>query len=182
MKLWPNNDNFAALLLVQTRNIAVTEVRYSRFSGFIRLTKFRLGALVVFSALITYLTVAEDIQWQHLLALGVGGFLVTGAANGFNQVIERDLDLLMERTKERPLPTKVLGTREALVFCALSGIAGTVVLWTLTNPLSGILGFLSIVLYALLYTPLKQRTPFAVFVGAFPGALPTLIGAVAATP
>jgi protoheme IX farnesyltransferase len=162
-------------------NIVVKEENYSRFSGFIRLTKFRLGALVVFSALITYFTIASHVDWIKVLALAVGGFLVTGAANGFNQIIEKDLDRLMERTKTRPLPLQVLGTGEAMVFCAIAGIGGTIILWIYTNPLAGILGFISIVLYALLYTPLKQRTPFAVFVGAFPGALPTLIGGVAAT-
>ncbi len=175
-----NNDNFA-FFLGSAGDIVVAEASYSRISGFIRLTKFRLGALVVFSALVTYVTVAESIQWQQLLALGIGGFLVTGAANGFNQIIEKDLDILMDRTRQRPLPQQVIGSNEALIFCALSGIAGTVVLWVFTNPLCGILGFVSIVLYALLYTPLKQRTPFAVFVGAFPGALPTLIGGVATT-
>ena len=176
-----NNDTFAAFLEGSAPHIVVTEAKYSRTGGFLRLTKFRLGALVVFSALVTYLTVAEDPSWKQLLALGIGGFLVTSAANGFNQIIEKDLDVLMERTKQRPLPTGVLGTTEALLFCALLGVSGTVVLWVFTNPLSGILGFISIVLYALLYTPLKQRTPFAVFVGAFPGALPTLIGGVAST-
>ena len=154
---------------------------YSRLTGFIKLTKFRLGALVVFSALITYITVAGTVNWQTLLALGIGGFLVTSAANGFNQIIEKDLDKMMERTRLRPMPTEVLNVPEALIFCTLMGITGTVLLWTFTNPLCGILGFISIVLYALVYTPLKQVTPVSVFVGAFPGAIPTLIGGVAAT-
>ncbi len=154
---------------------------YSKFSGFLKLTKFRLGGLVVFSAVITYLTVVTNIDWKQLLALSLGGFLVTSAANGFNQVIEKDLDKLMERTKNRPMPTEVLSTTEAIVFCALAGIAGTILLWIYTNPLCGILGFVSIILYALAYTPLKRKTPFSVFVGAFPGALPTMIGGVAAT-
>jgi heme o synthase len=156
-------------------------VTYSKFSAFLQLTKFRLGSLVVFSAVITYLTVAEKIDWKQLTALCIGGFLVTSAANGFNQIIEKDLDKLMDRTKDRPMPTNSLNNLEALVFCALLGIGGTVLLWTYTNALSGILGFISIVLYALAYTPLKRITPFAVLVGAFPGAIPTLIGAVAAT-
>ncbi len=156
-------------------------VTYSKFSAFLQLTKFRLGSLVVFSAVITYLTVAEKIDWKQLTALCIGGFLVTSAANGFNQIIEKDLDKLMDRTKNRPMPTNSLNNFEALVFCALLGIGGTVLLWTYTNALSGILGFISIVLYALVYTPLKRVTPFSVFVGAFPGAIPTLIGAVAAT-
>lgn len=154
---------------------------YSKFYGFLKLTKFGLGGLVVFSAVITYFTVAETIQWTQLLALGVGGFLITSAANGFNQIIEKDLDKLMDRTRQRPMPTEVLTPAEAFIFCTISGITGTVLLWVYTNPLSGILGFISMVLYALVYTPLKRKTPFAVFVGAFPGALPTLIGGVAST-
>lgn len=154
---------------------------YSKISGYAKLTKFRLGSLVVFSALITYFTVAETIVWTQVLALGIGGFFVTSAANGFNQIIEKDLDHLMERTKLRPMPTETLSHREALVFCSLLGIGGTILLWVFTNPLSGLLGFVSIVLYALAYTPLKRKTPFSVLVGAFPGALPTLIGGVAAS-
>lgn len=146
-----------------------------------QLTKFRLGSLVVFSALITYLTVAETYHWQQILALCIGGFFITSAANGFNQIIEKDLDKLMERTKNRPMPLNALSNSEALTFCAVIGVGGTVMLWVYTNPLSGILGFISIILYALVYTPLKRITPFSVFIGAFPGALPTLIGSVAAT-
>jgi protoheme IX farnesyltransferase len=162
-------------------NILTGARAYSKFSGFVKLTKFRLGALVVFSAVITYFTVTPLVEWLPLLALSVGGFLVTSAANGFNQIIEKDLDKLMERTKNRPMPTEVLTLNEALIFCTVSGISGTILLWVYTNPLCGILGFISIVLYALAYTPLKRKTPFSVFVGAFPGALPTLIGGVAAS-
>lgn len=153
----------------------------SKVLGYLKLTKFRLGSLVVFSAVITYLTVAEEIISLQLLALSLGGFLITSAANGFNQIIEKDLDKLMERTRLRPMPTGVLSSAEAFVFCTVCGICGTVLLWIYTNPLCGILGFVSIILYALVYTPLKRITPLSVFVGAFPGALPTLIGAVAAT-
>lgn len=154
---------------------------YSKLSGYLKLTKFRLGSLVVFSALITYFTIAEVIVWSQVMALGIGGFLVTSAANGFNQIIEKDLDHLMERTRLRPMPTEVLNFKEAIIFCSIMGISGTILLWVFTNPLSGLLGFISIVLYALAYTPLKRKTPFSVFVGAFPGALPTLIGGVAAS-
>lgn len=87
----------------------------------------------------------------------------------------------MERTKNRPLPLQKLTVRESFLFCLLLGTGGTVLLWLFTNPLSALLGIISILLYALAYTPLKRITPFCVFVGAFPGALPTLIGAVAAT-
>lgn len=153
----------------------------AKVTGYLKLTKFRLGSLVVFSAIITYLTVAEEINSLQLLALGLGGFLVTSAANGFNQIIEKDLDKLMDRTRKRPMPTGILNSTEAFIFCTICGISGTILLWVYTNPLCGILGFVSIILYALVYTPLKRITPLSVFVGAFPGALPTLIGAVAAT-
>lgn len=159
----------------------IQAVPYSKLRGFIKLTKFRLGSLVVFSALVTYLTVCPSVNWVQLLALCLGGMLVTSAANGFNQIIEKDLDKLMDRTHLRPMPTGVLTVTEALIFCGICGIGGTMLLWVYTNPLSGILGFVSIILYALVYTPLKRVTPLSVFVGAFPGALPTLIGATAAT-
>lgn len=164
-----------------TTDIQTNPVSTSKFSAFLQLTKFRLGSLVVFSAVITYLTVVDHVDWKQLTALCVGGVLVTSAANGFNQIIEKDLDKLMDRTKNRPMPTSALSVAEAMIFCAILGVAGTILLWVYTNALSGILGFVSIVLYALVYTPLKRITPFSVFVGAFPGAIPTLIGAVAAT-
>lgn len=168
--------------LTTTRQDIKTETAdYSKFQAFIKLTKFRLASLVVFSAVVTYFTVAEEFNYLEILALSVGGFFVTGAANGYNQVIEKDLDKLMDRTKNRPMPIKKLSSVESLIFCTSLGIAGILLLWFFANPLSSILGLISIILYALVYTPLKRKTPFSVFAGAFPGALPTLIGAVAAT-
>lgn len=160
-----------------TQTLAVS---YSKAQGFIKLTKFRLSFLVVFSAVISYLTVAEVYSWQKIVAIVLGGFLVTAAANGFNQVIERELDKLMTRTSQRPLPLGILSPAEALVFCTICALAGIFILSFYTNMLSGLLGALSVILYAGVYTPLKRVTPFSVFVGAFPGAIPTLIGAVAA--
>ena len=165
-----------------TQHIANQEtINYSKVQSLFKLTKFTLSALVVFSAIITYFTVAESYSWQRIMAICLGGFLVTSSANGFNQIIERNLDKLMNRTRLRPLPTGNLSVTEAFVFCTVCGITGTALLWIFTNPLSAIVGFISILLYALVYTPLKRKTPFSVFVGAFPGAFPTLIGAVAAT-
>ena len=154
---------------------------YSKAKSFFKLTKFTLSALVVFSAIITFFTVTETYNWTQVVAICLGGFLVTAAANGFNQIIEKDLDKLMNRTRLRPIPTGNLSANEAFIFCSIIGLIGTVMLWVFTNPLCGIIGFVSIVLYALVYTPLKRVTPFSVFVGAIPGALPTLIGAIAGT-
>ena len=111
----------------------------------------------------------------------IGGTLVTGSANGFNQIIERNLDGLMKRTMSRPLPTSRLSANEATIFCFILLFLGVGMLWIFNNPLSGILGLLSTILYALFYTPLKRVTPLSVFVGAIPGAMPPLIGAVAST-
>ncbi|MBK9283963.1 MAG: protoheme IX farnesyltransferase [Sphingobacteriaceae bacterium] len=162
-------------------NIPEKDSNYSKFLGYVKLTKVRLSALVVFSALITYLTIAAPFNWHTLLVLAIGGFLVTGSANGFNQIIERDLDKKMNRTMNRPLPLNIISSTPALIFCIIIGIIGTFLLGYFINPLSGLIGFLSILLYTLFYTPLKRKTPLSVFVGAFPGALPTLIGGIAAT-
>lgn len=168
---------------MQTDSHTATEgaISYSKLKSFFKLTKFTLSALVVFSAIITFFTVAEEFTWKQVFAICIGGFFVTAAANGFNQIIEKDLDKLMNRTRLRPIPTGNLSVKQALLFCALIGIAGTILLWIFTNPLSGIIGFISMIMYALIYTPLKRITPFSVFIGAIPGALPTLIGAIAAT-
>jgi protoheme IX farnesyltransferase len=168
---------------LQNESHTATEetITYSKVKVFFKLTKFTLSALVVFSAIITFFTVADSFTWTQVFAICVGGFLVTAAANGFNQIIEKDLDKLMNRTKQRPIPTGNLTVGTALLVCGIFGVIGTILLWVFTNPLSGIIGFISIILYALVYTPMKRRTPFSVFIGAIPGALPTLIGAIAAT-
>jgi len=152
-------------------------------------TKMRLASLVVFSAFITYVTAVYFysrnydptivLDWAKVGWLSLGGFLVTAGSNGFNQIIEKDLDKLMSRTCNRPLPTgrMTLGTAWTIaIFC---GISGTVILWCFLNPLTGILGLASLISYSVIYTPLKQKTSWAVFVGAFPGAAPPLIGWVA---
>jgi protoheme IX farnesyltransferase len=111
----------------------------------------------------------------------VGGFLVTGASNIINQIIEVDLDKLMQRTAARPLPSGRLSIMEAVIFASIIGFIGLFLLFTFINLLTALFTFLSLVLYAFVYTPLKRVGPVAVFVGAFPGALPPLIGWVAAT-
>jgi heme o synthase len=150
----------------------------------IKLVKFRLTFLVVFSASITFLIgsrIHGHIDWINWAKLIIGGFLITGAANGFNEIIEKDLDRLMTRTADRPLPSGRMNNGQALVISVLMGIFGTYLLGSL-NLLTGFLSVFAIILYAFVYTPLKQRSPISVFVGAIPGALPPLIGYVAAHP
>ena len=158
------------------------------FSDFSKLIKFRLTFLVVFSASVTFLIgskiqidrgIAPGINWTNWLILIVGGFLVTASANCFNEIIEKDLDKLMSRTKDRPMPAGRMTTGQGLVLGLIMGMAGTSLLVKL-NPETGLLSVFSILLYAFAYTPLKRKSPIAVFVGAIPGALPPLIGYIAA--
>ncbi len=143
--------------------------------------KLRLASLVVLSSVICYGLAATEFSLGIMAALIVGGTLLTGASNGFNEIIERDLDALMDRTKNRPLPTSKMSVTEAFVLASGFGILGIGILGYFINPMSGILGLIALFLYAVVYTPLKRKTPFAVFVGAFPGSIPTMLGCVAAT-
>jgi protoheme IX farnesyltransferase len=164
-----------------------------KMSDFSKLIKFRLTFLVVFSASISFIIAAKangnntwgalysSTMWINWLKLVAGGFLVTAAANCFNEVIEVDLDKLMKRTMDRPMPAGRMTTGQGLVLGLGMGMAGTYILGTL-NILTGLLSVLSILLYAFAYTPLKRKSPVAVFVGAIPGAFPALIGYVAGQP
>ncbi|MBC7757390.1 MAG: protoheme IX farnesyltransferase [Phormidesmis sp. FL-bin-119] len=151
-------------------------------SDFNKLIKLRLTLTVVFSASICFLMGSRlqgEINWLNWAILTIGGFLVTGAANGFNEIIEKDLDKLMKRTMDRPIPSGHMTTGQALVLSLIMSICGTYLLLRLNFP-AGILAVFSIILYAFIYTPLKRKSPIAVFIGAFPGALPPLIGYFAA--
>ncbi|HVV56167.1 MAG TPA: heme o synthase [Mucilaginibacter sp.] len=153
-----------------------------KWKDFSKLIKFRLTFLVVFSASVAFLIGSKakggPINWQHWAMLVVGGFLVTGAANSFNEIIEKDLDKLMKRTKDRPIPAGHMTTGQALILGVLMAMGGTYLLGSL-NLTAGLLSVFSILFYAFAYTPLKRISPVAVFIGAIPGALPPLIGYVA---
>jgi protoheme IX farnesyltransferase len=142
-------------------------------------TKFRLSALVVVSALSGYLFVGGS-DMLTLTYLLVGGLLVTAASNGSNQIWERDLDKLMKRTEKRPIPMGLMSVREGLIVVAVSLVSGTILLYNI-NAYSALLGLLAYVMYVFIYTPMKRVSPWAVFVGAFPGAIPPMLGAVAHT-
>ena len=142
-------------------------------------TKFRLSALVIVSALSGYLFVGGS-DWLELTYLLIGGLLVTAASNGSNQIWERDLDILMKRTEKRPLPQGQMTLTEAYAVVIFSLVAGTTLLFLINIP-SAILGVLAYVLYVFVYTPMKRISPWAVFVGAIPGAIPPMLGAIAYT-
>lgn len=151
----------------------------AKIKSYISFTKFRLSALVIISALSGYLFVGGNDGYQIFLLL-VGGLLVTAASNGSNQIWERDLDKLMKRTQSRPLPQGVMSLSEAYIIVFICLGIGTTMLYMINIP-SAVLGLSAFFSYVFLYTPLKRITPWAVFVGAFPGAIPPMLGAVAAT-
>lgn len=147
------------------------------------LFKLRLASLVVVSAILGYLVGVPEgaFSWLNVLMLALAGTLLTGGSNALNQVLEVNEDALMKRTADRPLVRGTLSVTEAVLAGFAAGGVGTLLLWLFFGPLTGILGFMSLFMYVALYTPLKQYSPWAVFVGAFPGAFPPLLGFVAAT-
>ncbi|WP_425482594.1 heme o synthase [Fulvivirga aurantia] len=150
--------------------------------AFYELVKFRLSFLVAFSCGFGYMLGARGvIDWVHFAMLCLGGFLVSGASITINQIIEKDLDKLMSRTMNRPLPTGRVSHNEALTFAIVIGLMGLTILMVYTNLITVLLSILSMILYSFVYTPLKRVGPIAVFVGAIPGALPPLLGWTAAT-
>ena len=151
----------------------------AKIKSYILFTKFRLSALVIISALSGYLFANGHDNYEIFLLL-VGGLLVTAASNGSNQIWERDLDKLMKRTEKRPLPEGNMSLTEAYLIVIISLVVGTFMLYQI-NFYSALLGVCAYISYVFLYTPLKRVTPWAVFVGAFPGAIPPMLGAVAAS-
>ena len=144
------------------------------------LTKFRLTISVVFSSFISYYLGASEVNLIQLFYLIAGGILIVSSSNIFNQIIERDLDKLMKRTQNRPLPKKEITPKLALFIAILSALIGLIFMY-LINLKVAILAALSIFLYTAVYTPMKLISPLSVFVGAIPGAFPFMIGWVAAT-
>ncbi|MEE9363919.1 MAG: heme o synthase [Cellulophaga sp.] len=150
------------------------------FSDFKEITKARLAVSVVFSSIAGYLLAATQIDFYALFLLAFGGYCMVGASNAFNQVIEKDLDALMDRTKNRPIPAGRMSANFALGIAIVMALLGIVTLYML-NPKTAMFGAISIFLYTSVYTPLKTKSPLSVFVGAIPGAIPFMLGWVAAT-
>lgn len=147
-----------------------------------QLVKFRLTFTVVLSSVLGFLLGSSGaIDYYNLMALILGGFLVVASSNGINQIIEKDFDKLMTRTANRPIAQDRMSILEAGVFCAVTGIVGVSILGLYLNTYAALLGFGSLMSYAFIYTPLKRVSSLAVLVGAFPGAIPPLLGWVAAS-
>jgi protoheme IX farnesyltransferase len=162
----------------------------AKVKDYFQLIKFTLSFTVVFSCVICYLLAPNVVSfdWLMILILFVAGMLVTGSANAINQAVEKDTDALMKRTAKRPVASGRMSQAEAYTFAVIAGLLGVFMIgWFFTgddnsfNWSAAFLSALSLVLYAFVYTPLKKVNSIAVLVGAFPGALPCLIGWVAAT-
>jgi len=153
------------------------------YIDFKEITKAGLSISVVFSSIAGFFLGVLDfasISWITFIMLVIGGYCMVGASNVYNQIIERDLDLLMDRTKNRPIPTKRISVNSAFIIASLLTIIGLILLYNI-NPKTAMFGAISIFLYTSIYTPLKTITPLSVFVGAIPGAIPFMLGWVAAT-
>ncbi len=152
----------------------------SAFRNYLEITKPRLSVVVVFSSIAGYFLAAESYDFLTILFLCIGGYFLVGSSNVFNQIIERDRDALMKRTANRPIPTGRISVQNAWIYGLLMAFTGVFLLYLINVP-TAFFGALSIVLYAALYTPLKTVSPLCVFVGAFPGAIPYMLGWVAAS-
>lgn len=140
----------------------------------------RLSLSVVFSSLAGYLLGVETVDFKTLILLALGGYFMVGASNAFNQIIEKDLDALMDRTKNRPIPAGRMSVNTAFIIASVFTLLGIIILYSI-NQQTAMFGAISIFIYTSVYTPLKTITPLSVFVGAIPGAIPFMLGWVAAT-
>ena len=169
------------MILKLSKTIFVLQKILMNIRLFLELIKFRLSFLVTFSAVFGFLLSSNYINYFSLFILIISGFFITGSSVINNQIIEKDSDKLMNRTKNRPLPTNKISSRNALFISLALSITGLILMVLFLNKLTALLSFLSLIIYTFLYTPLKKVGPIAVFVGAIPGALPPLIGWAAST-
>ena len=169
-----------AISSYKVQDIPLKNTPLLMLKDFFELTKARLAISVVFSSLAGYLIAANSYDFSIIILLVVGGYCMVGASNSFNQIIEKDLDALMDRTRNRPIPTGRVSVSVAFVISVLLTLTGIVILYKI-NPKTALFGAISIFIYTCLYTPLKTVTPLSVFVGAFPGAIPFMLGWAAAT-
>lgn len=168
-------------MLTSSEGLSVKDRVTDKISVLFQLIKFRLSALITFSGAFGYALGTQEMSYSKLALFCLASILITGSANIINQIIEKDIDKLMKRTKVRPLPTSRISVNEAWVWCVLTGSIALFIFATTFNIRAALISLLSLILYGFVYTPLKKKGPIAVLVGAFPGAFPPLIGWVAAT-
>jgi protoheme IX farnesyltransferase len=159
------------------QRIPIHLISMDKLRDYAQFLKLRLASLVVFSSALGYL-IASGADWNGstLMGLTLGGFLIVGASNGINQILERESDRLMHRTRKRPMPDGRMKTSEAVLVAFLAAVIGIGLIDYFTHVLTTILSIMAMLSYGFVYTPMKRVSPVAVFIGAFPGALPVLIG------
>ena len=167
------------MILTTSKTIFAIEKIMSTLKVIFELTKFRLSFLVSFSAIFGFVLASDNFNFIDLIILGIAGYLVTAASVINNQILEKDLDRKMDRTKDRPLPTNRISNQNSLITSIFFAAIGLATMTLYFNLITGLLSLASLLLYTFIYTPLKRVGPIAVFVGAIPGALPPLIGWVA---
>ncbi|REA59914.1 protoheme IX farnesyltransferase [Dyadobacter luteus] len=161
---------------------SITEVAFGdRLRVGFELLKFRLASLIAFSGAMGYCLGAKEVVWTKLVLFVIASIGITGAANIINQILEKDTDKMMKRTASRPLPSGRISVNQAITLCIVLGVTSLFIFVSVFNLITGLISLLSLVLYGFVYTPLKKVGPIAVFVGAFPGAFPPMIGWLAAT-
>lgn len=166
------------MLTSTTQKLSVRDL----LKAYLVLGKFKLTLFVAFSASFGYVMAATEVfSWFTFLIVTVAGAMITGGANALNQVFEREWDAMMKRTEMRPLPTQQISVASAVIYSLVLGITGIGLIGYYCNLVAALLGIIGYLSYAFVYTPLKRISPFSVFVGAIPGALPPLIGWVAVT-
>jgi protoheme IX farnesyltransferase len=168
-------------MIVSDNNLTIDSKVGMKLKAFFELLKFRLSTLVAFSGAYGYSLATNTIDLGLLTIFCVAAIGITGAANIINQIIEKDLDKLMKRTENRPLPSGRVTVQEAIVWALFLGTSSLLIFTLFFNISTALLAALSLILYGFVYTPLKRVGPIAVFVGAIPGAFPPMIGWVAAT-
>ena len=167
------------MILTTSKTIFAIEKIMSVLKVIFELTKFRLSFLVSFSAIVGFILASDNFYIIDLIVLGISGYLVTAASVINNQILEKDLDSKMDRTKDRPLPTNRISKLNSLITSVFFMAIGLTTMTLYFNMVAGLLSLVSLLLYTFIYTPLKRVGPIAVFIGAIPGALPPLIGWVA---
>lgn len=167
------------MILIIPKTIFAIGIIMNTLKVIFELTKFRLSFLVSFSAIFGFILASDTFIFIDLFVLGISGYLVTASSVINNQIIEKDLDKKMDRTKSRPLPTDRITNKNSLIVSSIFMLVGIAIMTLYFNFIAGILSLASLFLYTFIYTPLKRVGPIAVFVGAIPGALPPLIGWVA---
>ena len=167
------------MILTTSKTIFAIEKIMSVLKVIFELTKFRLSFLVSFSAIVGFILASDNFYIIDLIVLGISGYLVTAASVINNQILEKDLDSKMDRTKDRPLPTNRISKLNSLITSVFFMVIGLTTMTLYFNMVAGLLSLVSLLLYTFIYTPLKRVGPIAVFIGAIPGALPPLIGWVA---